>query len=413
MRFLIIDASREHRQMLAALLHARWPTARTDEWDPREQGNPRSALAREHYDAILLEWQREPGGSLESPADLSRETGNLPIVLIAGPGDYDRAQETSDLPALRVLRRSELTFARLLRELEPMLRARRSEASGTPPGASPRAHGPLAAAPQPRGEPLIPGYLILGIIGQGGMAQVYLAERESDGLRLVLKVLDPALRADATYVKRLEREYRLIASIRNEHVARVYDQDFTGEHPYIAMEFLSGGSLATRMHEGLTSREALRIASQVARALDTVHAQGIVHRDLKPQNILFRENGVPAIVDFGLARSLVADVTLTRHGQLLATPRYASPEQCLGKRADHRSDLYGLGVIFYEMLSGHRMFEGQAHGAAEIVYLHVHSEIPRLPPRLAGYQPILDRLLAKDPDARFQSARELFAKIAV
>ncbi|MDA8110333.1 MAG: serine/threonine-protein kinase, partial [Betaproteobacteria bacterium] len=192
-----------------------------------------------------------------------------------------------------------------------------------------------------------------------------------------------------------------------------YDQDFTGEHPYIAMEFLSGGSLATRMHEGLTSREALRIASQIAKALDAVHSQGIVHRDLKPQNILFRENGMPAIVDFGLAKSLVADVALTRHGQLLATPRYASPEQCLGKPADHRSDLYSLGVIFYEMLSGHRIFEGQARGAAEIVYLHVHGEAPRLPARLAGYQPILDRLLAKDPADRFPSARELFARIAV
>ncbi|HVC12661.1 MAG TPA: hypothetical protein VNE59_13545, partial [Burkholderiales bacterium] len=106
-------------------------------------------------------------------------------------------------------------------------------------------------------------------------------------------------------------------------------------------------------------------------------------------------------------------VTLTRHGQLLATPRYASPEQCLGRPADHRSDLYSLGVIFYEMLSGRHVFQDQAHGPAEIVYMHVHGDIPQLPARLAGYQPILNRLLAKNPEVRFQSARELFAKIAI
>jgi serine/threonine protein kinase len=166
-----------------------------------------------------------------------------------------------------------------------------------------------------------------------------------------------------------------------------------------------------RIHEGMTSLAALRMTSQIARALDAIHARGVIHRDLKPPNILFRDNGRPVLVDFGLAKSLSAKTTLTRHGMVIATPRYMSPEQCLGRAADHRSDLYSLGVIFYEMLSGRRLYEGE--GPAGLVYQHVHGPIPRLPARLAGYQSILDRLLAKSPDERFRSAHELFAMIAV
>jgi len=258
---------------------------------------------------------------------------------------------------------------------------------------------------------LVPGYRTLRMIGRGGMASVYLAERAHDGLQLVLKVLDPSLRRDTTFLQRFVREYKLIASVEAEHVARIYDQGFAGEHPYIAMEYLSGGTLAVRIHEGLTSLAALRITSQIAKALDAIHAHGIVHRDLKPQNIMFRDNGRPVIVDFGLAKDLGADAALTRVGEVLATPRYMSPEQCMAQPADHRSDLYSLGAIFYEMLTGQRLF-GNA-GPADLAYLHVHGEVPRLPARLAGYQPILNRLLAKKPEERFQSARELFATIAI
>jgi len=261
------------------------------------------------------------------------------------------------------------------------------------------------------GESPIPGYRNLRKIGEGGMAQVYLAERVQDGLQLVLKVLDPKLREDETFRKRFAQEFRLIAGLHNEHVAQIYDHGFVGEHPYIAMEYLSGGTLAARIHEGLTSREALRITSQIARALDAIHSRGVIHRDLKPQNILFRESDRPVLVDFGLAKSVSAHTTLTRHGEVIATPRYMSPEQCLGKPADHRSDLYSLGVIFYEMVTGRRLYE--AEGPAGLVYQHVHGPMPRMPARLAGYQSTMDRLLAKNPDDRFQSARELFAMIVV
>src|SRR5258706_1194189 len=257
----------------------------------------------------------------------------------------------------------------------------------------------------------IGGYRILHLIGQGGQAQVYLAEREHDGLRVALKVLDRTLRQDATFLERFVREYKLVESLQNDFVAKIYDQGFAGDYPYLAMEFLPSGTLASRIREGLSSRASLRITSQVARALDAIHSQGIVHRDLKPANILFRPDGRPVIVDFGLAKELGSKVALTMAGQLLATPRYMSPEQCLGRAVDARSDLYSLGAVFYEMLTGTKLFESES--MANLVTAHVHYPVPRLPERLAGYQPILDRLLAKEPDQRFQSGRELFAMIAI
>jgi len=258
---------------------------------------------------------------------------------------------------------------------------------------------------------LAPGYRTLHLVGQGGQAQVWLAERVQDGKQLALKVLDRSLRQDPVFLERFEREYKLIASLEHENIVRIYDQGFSGDHPYIAMEFLPGGTLASKNREGISSRDALRIISQIARALDPIHARGIIHRDLKPANILFRSNGEPVLVDFGLARDLGAASTLTIAGQVLATPRYMSPEQCMGRTADHRSDLYALGAIFYEMLTGSKLFGSVT--PADLIRMHVNEPIPQLQGSLAGYQTILDRLLAKKPEDRFQNARDLFGAVAV
>jgi serine/threonine protein kinase len=176
------------------------------------------------------------------------------------------------------------------------------------------------------------------------------------------------------------------------------------------MEYFPGGDLQARIRAGLSSMGALKILVQMAEALDAVHASGVVHRDLKPQNIMFRENHRLAILDFGLARELDATSTLTQRGMVMATPLYMSPEQCLGHPHDARGDLYSTGVILYEMLTGQHLYEGD--NAPQLAYQHVHGPIPKLPKRLAGYQSLLERLVAKRPDERFQSARELSNYIA-
>jgi serine/threonine protein kinase len=258
-------------------------------------------------------------------------------------------------------------------------------------------------------EQLVPGYNVVHIIGQGGQAQVFLAEREHDGLRVALKVLNRALRTDPVFLERFVREYKLVASLDSAYVARIYDQGFTGDQPYIAMEFLPSGTLAARIREGLTTRAALRIASQIAQALEAIHSRGIVHRDLKPANILFRADGRPVLVDFGLARDLTVSSTLTVAGQFLATPRYMSPEQCLGRAVDARSDLYSLGVVLYEMITGRKIYDGA--NSAEVIAMHVNAPLPQLAELLSAHQPLLNRLLAKKPEDRFQSAAEVVAEI--
>jgi serine/threonine-protein kinase PpkA len=254
-------------------------------------------------------------------------------------------------------------------------------------------------------QPRIPGYRVLHPIGQGGQAMVYLAERTADRRSVALKVLDRQARQDAVYLERLKREYAVLAAIDNPYVAKIYDHSFAGELPYIAMEFVPAGTLAGRMRAAMEPRDALRLVAQLAQALAAIHAKGIVHRDLKPANILFRADGQPVIVDFGLAKDVAATSTVTIAGQLLATPRYMSPEQCLSQPVDGRSDLYSLGVIFYEMLTGERMYASA--NSASVANMHVNAPVPTLPAHLAPYQPLLERLLAKSPAERFQTAAEV------
>lgn len=414
MRFIIVDDSTETRRRLADMVRARWPGAQAQEWDPHRQGMPGEDLAG--CSAVLLDTHPAGEDGFGWLAQMRRQPDSPPVVLMTERGGEMLAVKAIKAGASDFLAKSALTPELLGRSLEDALRereARRAERTGTDPDflRTVRIEALQCGSPVKPGSVQVPGYRSLRKIGEGGMGQVYLAEREHDGLQLVLKVLGPALRGDQVFLQRFVREYKLIASIEAEHVARIYDQGFSGEHPYIAMEYLSGGTLAARMREGLTSLAALRLTSQIARALDVVHGHGIVHRDLKPQNIMFRADRRPVIVDFGLAKDMGGDSALTQYGHVMATPRYMSPEQCMGHPADHRSDLYSLGVVFYEMLTGRQMFESAS--PADLVMLHVSGVVPPLPPRLAGYQPIVDRLIAKDPSKRFQSARELFATIAI
>ena len=272
--------------------------------------------------------------------------------------------------------------------------------------------------------PKINGYRLMRQIGAGGTSKVFLAERlprlgkpAPEPAQVVLKVLDANLMT-GTFIERFIREYRIISAVQNKHVARIYDQGITDDHVYIAMEYFPGGDLRRRLGtraqqaDGplLTTMQTLRIVMQVARALDAIHSAGVIHRDLKPNNIMFRHGEQLALVDFGVAKQAGENTLTATGGTLLATPLYMSPEQCLGQPQDERSDLYSLGVMLYEMFTGRRLFESD--NLAAIAFSHVHGEVPPLPPALAGYQTLIDRLLAKNPAQRFASARELFAYVA-
>jgi serine/threonine protein kinase len=182
------------------------------------------------------------------------------------------------------------------------------------------------------------------------------------------------------------------------------------DHAYIAMEHFPAGDLRTRMKAQLTPVEALDYVDQTASALQAIHDVNILHRDLKPANIMLRTDGSLCLIDFGLAKMNEIDANLTGTREIFGTPYYMSPEQGHAELIDVRSDLYSVGVIFYEMLIGRKPYTGGS--AMEVIYKHRKAPLPEIPPRFAAYADIIRRLLAKLPADRFQSARELQQAIA-
>jgi serine/threonine-protein kinase PpkA len=255
----------------------------------------------------------------------------------------------------------------------------------------------------------IPGYRIEREIGEGGMATIYLAVQESLQRKVVLKVMAPAFAADATFGDRFAREARTVAQLNHPNILAVYDVGTSGFNHYIAMEYADRGDLKQRIRRGLTAKNALGILKQVARALAHAHGKGFVHRDIKPENVLFRSDGAAVLSDFGIAKALRSHTRITKAGTSIGTPHYMSPEQIQGKPVDVRSDLYSLGIVFYEMLTGQMPYDASETFA--VAYKHVNDVVPDLPSSLKAYQPIIDRLLAKEPTRRIQSAQDLIAEI--
>ncbi|MFO1421500.1 MAG: protein kinase [Candidatus Competibacteraceae bacterium] len=257
----------------------------------------------------------------------------------------------------------------------------------------------------------IPGYQIERELGQGGMAIVYLALQESLHRHVALKVIKPILTTDEEFAQRFLREGRIIAQLSNPHIVTVYDIAAHDNTYYLSMEYLSGGTLQQRIREGLPLEEALPIARAIASALNYAHHRGIIHRDIKPQNILFRDNDTPVLTDFGIAKTLGSTTVMTRTGLSLGTPRYMSPEQIRGQPVDARADLYSFGVLFHEMLTGNVPFI--ADDSFALAMMHVTAPVPKLPSKLSRFQPLLDRLLDKDPNQRFQTGQEFVAALDV
>lgn len=263
---------------------------------------------------------------------------------------------------------------------------------------------------EPGDEPLrLKGYRLTRKIGSGGMTEVFLAVRESDGLPVVLKVLDAGGKATSEHLSRFIQEYTLLSRIEHPHVIRIYDQGFTDDHAYIAMEYFERGDLRAEIQAGMAQSRVLEIVRQVAQALEAIHARGIIHRDLKPENIMRRADGSVALADFGIAKSMMQQenmaLTQTRHGDVVGTPYYLSPEQASGQAITTSSDLYSLGVMMFEMLTGQRPF--RAESLELLLARHVSAPTPSLPGEHSALQPVVDRLMAKKPQDRYPGALSL------
>ena len=252
----------------------------------------------------------------------------------------------------------------------------------------------------------IPGYDIERQIGQGGMATAYLAEQRSLGRKVVLKVLDKKVRDTQETIERFLNEGRIIAELRHPHIITIYDIGQSGDDVYISMEYVEGGDLKQRMQKRIFAPiEACDVIEKIATGLAQAHDNGIIHRDVKPGNILFRSDGTPLLSDFGIAKRLSNDSDLTSTGMFLGSPNYMAPEQSEAGPIDGRADIYSLGVIFYEMLSGERAYT--ADSVIDVIVMHKKSPIPTLPPGLEQFQELLNLMMAKNRRERFRDARAL------
>ena len=262
------------------------------------------------------------------------------------------------------------------------------------------------------GSVTIRGHRCIKQVGSGGMCTIYLAESERAGSVVVLKVFNqvPDVSERLISFDRFIQEYEIVASLKHRNIVQIYDLGVGDDHAYIAMEHFPDGDLRQRMKLPVSQAQSLDYFKQIASALEAIHSVGVLHRDLKPANIMLRGDGSVCLIDFGLAKADALDVELTGAREIFGTPYYMSPEQGHAELIDARSDLYSLGIIFYEMLTGQKPYKGNS--AMEVIYKHKRAELPQLPAEHGAFQPIIRKLLAKAPAERFQSARALLEGIA-
>jgi DNA-binding NarL/FixJ family response regulator len=256
----------------------------------------------------------------------------------------------------------------------------------------------------------VPGYSIVKEISTTNFSSVFLARSDRLRRNVVLKVMNRGSSPrEQDEAERFQREYEIISSIAHRAIAEIYDFGALPDNHYLAMEYIPCGDLRDRLRNPMSIDESLYYLRSIAEALRVIHVFGILHRDLKPANVMLREDNSPVLIDFGLARRSVEDASTTGAGQVLGSPYYISPEQSQGLKVDARTDLYSLGVIFYEMLTGQRPYSGRS--AMAIMAQHAGSPVPTLPANVALQQALLDRLMAKRLEDRYTSADELLADL--
>jgi eukaryotic-like serine/threonine-protein kinase len=421
-RLLIVERDLTYAEWLRQHLGILCPDVTVGLLDMRELLLQSEALTHRDCDLVILCAAFTATPEDEQPEGLAllrqlRARADFPaVIVIADGGDELAAVSALRLGALDylpkrlltpqrlnetvqlALRRIERRVARSLARLARVSRARRAVTHTA--ALLPRAGTAL--------RDLIPRYRIRETIGESEKAVVYLAASLDVVRNVALKVSKRTVDG-SDEPQHLAREHAALNAIRHPAIVEIYDYGTRAGHEYLAMEYFERGDLKARLASGLGEADTLHYIHDIAAALSVVHAAGILHRDLKPPNVMLRENDAVVLIDFGLAREMDG-LRSTRTGVLRGSPYYMSPEQALGEELDARSDLYSLGVIYFELLTGKKPYTGQS--AIEILQQHVYAPVPRLPERLAHHEPLLCRMLAKDRDERCGDAAEVMQAIA-
>ncbi len=432
-RILVVDRDPKYREWLRLHLGILYPEAAVSTLAPEELDAGRGGEEGRSHDTLILGADFGSGPEEARPEGLrllrKLQTGEAPppIIVLAERGDELAAVQAIRAGAADYLPKRLLKPLRLKASLDEVLRGvgqRGAEDAGgvsdtdqttrnvaviaqPPPSTAqlPEAASPPAAPPRTPERPRIADYTITRKIGESEKAVVYLAESERLATEIALKV--SKIPREGRARQALEREYQAILAVHDPAVVRIFDHGTAGGYEYLAMEYFPLGDLKTRMQVGMTESEALKYLGKIAAALSVVHRAGLLHRDLKPPNVMLRDNDNVVLIDFGLARLLEGTHNSTYTGVLRGSPYYMSPEQALGEKLDPRSDLYSLGVIFHEMLTGRKPFTGAS--AMEVLQQHVNTPPPRLPASLSRYSSLVAQLLSKRRENRFGTAEEVIA----
>jgi eukaryotic-like serine/threonine-protein kinase len=397
LRLLLIEADSQLESLLRPPIADRWPAAEIRVWSPPQSGPIPAEFLAQGYDAVLLA-ERWPGGEgMTWLRDLTARSGFAPIIFLADNPTEKQRIAIGSWGAVAVLATGKLEPQALIAAIELASDLQH------------RAMGDWRVSPQADearrfGDARIPGYRRARLLARGSVSRLYIAESEKAGALVVLKVT-PSHRDESGVDQPFERflqEYEIAQRLQHPNVVRLHELGIADDHAYLAMEYFPMGDLRKRVRNGLTPAESLGYAVQIARVLSAIHAEGVLHRDLKPGNVMLRSDDQIALIDFGLAKQLALDLDLTDRGLIFGTPHYMSPEQGHGQKMDARSDLYSLGVLLYEMLTGRKPFT--ADNPMTVLYLHRNSELPDLPAPLAVLQPVVHRLLAKLPEDRYADA---------
>ena len=402
---LVVGGDTKRLQWLTHHVTSHWPSAQVSTAPAAEPATVARLIQEREPDAVLLhvDFGNESlaSAALDQLAQMLRVKPDLHSIVLA--------QQGSELTAVRTMKAGAKDYLPLAQISRDVLLKTVTDACTKQREATEAADALLAPVPETP-TVRVPGYTIVKEIATSNFSSVFLARSERLRRNVVLKMMTRGTTArELDDADRFQREYEIISSIAHRAIAEIYDFGALPHHQYLVMEYIPCGDLRDRLRNPLSIDESLYYLRAIAEALRVIHVFGILHRDLKPANVMLREDNSPVLIDFGLARRSVEDGSNTGVGQVLGSPYYISPEQSQGQKVDARTDLYSLGVMFYEMLTGQRPYSGRS--AMDIMKQHSTAQVPRLPSNVAMQQALVDRLMAKNPSERYASADELLADL--
>ncbi len=399
-RVLIIDDQDDFRRLLARHIVTGFDSPSVAEYNPAERGRLPADFSGSAYDAVLLGDSVGGEFGIDWLRDLSRRNGFPPIIYFLSKRSPEQDESAIHAGAQACLSRRKIDHDALIAALRAT-QARRGQFS------RPAVQAEESARATRFGDATIRGFRYVSQLAESPVSSVYLAESVRNGSKVALKVLHqpPDEGSGVRNFDRFLREYQIAAAIEHPNVARVHDFGVADDHAFIAMEYFPLGDLRARIKQGIHPLRALTFLRQMAEALKILHDAGVLHRDLKPGNVMLRDELSVAVIDYGLSKHIELDATLTNNGEIFGTPYYMSPEQGHGRDTDARSDIYSMGIIFYEMLMRRKPYV--AGTPMQVIYKHAHSPLPELRAELKRFEGLLYNCIAKDPKRRYANADQL------